>query len=371
MTQTAGTGLSLQQRLRDQIRRKGPLTFHDWMQAALYDKDEGYYCRSNRKRWGREGDYRTSPERSALFGATFARYFHKLFRDAGAPERFVIVEVGGGEGQFAASVLEVLEQQFAEFYERLIYVFDEIGEDSRLTAQTRLEPFNDRVAFTRLLDLEPIESGVVFSNELLDALPTHRVTLRNGELQEHFVTAKGEKEFEWLTATPSTPRLATYLQETGIQLIENQVAEVNLDVEDWLRLAAGKLNSGYLICIDYGAEARDLYNPTLRPDGTLRAFEQHRFAQNVLANPGGQDITATVDWTNVKRVCANLGFETLSFMKQNQFLLQAGLLDVMEERVLMMRDESEKLILRTGAREMILPQGLAESFEVLVTRRVS
>src|SRR5258708_6306665 len=91
---------SLTERLRGRIRREGAISFRDWMQAALYDERDGYYCRTDRVRWGRAGDYRTAPERSPLFAATFANYFMKSYFDLGAPNQWWIVEVGSGAGDF-------------------------------------------------------------------------------------------------------------------------------------------------------------------------------------------------------------------------------------------------------------------------------
>lgn len=93
--------VSLSDRLRERIRRDGAISFRDWMASALYDSEEGYY-RRDRERWGRAGDYRTSPERSPLFAATFARYFAELHQELGAPSVWTVIEIGAGSGEFAA-----------------------------------------------------------------------------------------------------------------------------------------------------------------------------------------------------------------------------------------------------------------------------
>src|SRR5688572_17394359 len=106
MFETISSTSTLADRLRERIQREGPMTFCDWMKAALYDEREGYYCRANSNRWGREGDYRTSPERSSLFAATFARYFARLYDEIGGPSEWAIVEAGAGDGSFAYGVLK-------------------------------------------------------------------------------------------------------------------------------------------------------------------------------------------------------------------------------------------------------------------------
>src|SRR5688572_16597434 len=101
MIETISNTSTLSERLRERIRQEGPITFRGWMNAALYDDSEGYYCRLNANPWGREGDYRTSPERSALFASTFARYFAGLHENLGRPAEWTLIEVGAGDGSFA------------------------------------------------------------------------------------------------------------------------------------------------------------------------------------------------------------------------------------------------------------------------------
>jgi SAM-dependent MidA family methyltransferase len=362
--------LPLAEALRERIRRAGPITFRDWMEAALYDEREGYYCRGDRERWGREGDYRTSAERSPLFAATLARYFAKLYEELGCPARWTIVEAGAGAGQFAEKLLATLERRFPKVFSATRYVIDEASADSRARAQTRLAGFGDRVEFKRLNALDLIERGIVFANELLDAFPAHRVTVRNGLLREFYVGLSEAGGFEWATGAPSTSRIAEYLEIAGAHLVEDQVAEINPGIEEWMEQVAAKLLSGYVVTIDYGAEALELYGAPERRLGTLRAFHQHRFVDEVLARPGEQDITTTVDWTCARRVGEKLGLEIVAFERQDQFLLSAGLLEELEYLVEATQDEAESTQLRTNAREMILPGGMATSFQVLVQRKL-
>ena len=371
MSNNSVSNLSLASRLRDRIRRGGPIPFRAWMEAALYDLQEGYYYRSERERWGRLGDYRTSPERSVLFAATFARYYAKLHQELGSPTEWTIVEVGAGEGYFAAGVLETLQRRSPKVFSATRYIIDEVSVDSQSRAEQKLARFDEQVDCKRLTELHPINPGIIFSNELFDSFPVHRATVREGQLREFYVGINGKEDFEWTIGPPSTTRLAEYFEQQGIQLAEGQIVEVNLEIEAWFRQSAGKLGNGYLISVDYGAEANELYGSTARREGTLRAFQRHQFADDVLARPGEQDITTSVDWTFVKRIGKEHGFETIEFERQDRFLLNAGLLEELERRVSEAQDESERLRLRTSAREMILPGGMAASFQVLVQKRTS
>ncbi len=361
--------LSLTDRLRERIRREGAITFYDWMNAALYDSAQGYYCTPARLKWGRAGDYRTSPERSVLFAATFARYFAKLYQELGSPASWTLIEVGAGNGQFAAGMLDTLRLRSPRTYAATTYVIDDISTDARSRAETLLAEFGERVQFSRLCQLTTLRQGVIFSNELLDAFPVHRVMMQAGELREYFVGVDADGKFEWTLAPPSQT-LSEYLTQVGVRLAEGQVAEINPGIEDWLKSVSSKLNEGYVVTVDYGDEAQELYNPSVHPEGTLRAFRQHQFVDDVLARPGEQDITSSVDWTLVQQAGARLGLEAVEFARQDRFLLDAGLLDELEIKASEAADEAEELRLRTSAREMILPNGMAGSFQVLVQEKL-
>lgn len=319
------------------------MPFRDWMKAALYDPEFGYYQRSDLKRWGREADYRTSAERSELFAATFARYFAGLYSDLGQPEQWTIVEGGAGDGTFAKRVLRALEEEYP-----------------RVFAATRYFPLEVSSG-----DFDLLDPGIYFSNELLDAFPVHRVT-SEGEL---YVTLDSSNNFTWTTGPFSTPRIAEFLREHSIQLAPNQTIEINLVIDDWLTSVAANLKRGYVITVDYGAEAAELYDPSLRPEGSLRAFSGHGFVDNVLFAPGEYDITSSVNWTQVIRTGERLGLEVMEFMPQDKFLLRTGLVDELQLRLQRSDTESEKVRLTTDAKEMILPGGMASSFQVLVQKR--
>ena len=165
---------TLAEELAERIRREGKITFHDWMNAALYHPTLGYYNRSDLKRWGREGDYRTSPERSELFAATFARYFATLYERMGQPAEFCILEIGAGNGRLAAVVLDSLQTKFPSVFTSLKYVVLEASQDASGRAAKELQRFSGRVEFVGFAELKAIESGIAFSNELLDAFAVHR-----------------------------------------------------------------------------------------------------------------------------------------------------------------------------------------------------
>src|SRR5437764_1073204 len=162
----SSTEKSLAERLREHIKRKGAISFRDWMAAALYDERAGYYRRSDLKRWGREGDYRTSPERSPLFAATFAVYFAKLYEELGAPREWTIFEAGAGEGHFAQIVLETLLRDYPKIFSATRYVIDEISENVSERASQRLNESANKVECRhRAETVTPVRHAVVIANE--------------------------------------------------------------------------------------------------------------------------------------------------------------------------------------------------------------
>ena len=310
------------------------------MEAALYDPEFGYYTRTDLKRWGREGDYRTSAERSELFAATFAHYFARLYDELGQPSQWTIIEGGPGDGTFARRIQLALENNYPRIFEATRYELSDLAADAQ-------------------------NPSLYFSNELLDAFPVHRV-VSDGEL---YVTLDANDNFTWSVGSFSTPRLSEFIDQHSIKLASGQIIEVNLAIDDWLTSIVTKLNPEFVITVDYGAEADELYDPTLRPNGTLRAFSKHKFVDDVLSAPGKYDITSSVNWTQVKATGERLGLRVVEFESQDRFLLRAGLLDVLEKGLKQIEKEADKVRLTTDAREMILPGGMASSFQVLVQKR--
>jgi SAM-dependent MidA family methyltransferase len=359
--------LSLVERLTARIRREGPISFRDWMQTALYDERDGYYCRPGRVRQGRTGDYRTAPETSPLFAATFARYFSKLFIELGSPSSLTIFEAGAGSGAFAHGVLTALQSRYPNVFSATRYLVDEISADARAQAESRLSEFADRVTFQQFCEVENApDAGILFSNELIDALPVHRVTMRKGKLRELCVDLQ-QSNFAWVDCDLD-PSVANYCQRTRLRLDEGQIAEINLAAEDFVSRAALLMKRGFVITVDYGAERNELLAAPHRRKGTLRAFHRHQLVGDVLSHPGEQDLTTTVDWTQIKEAGERAELKTLRHERLDQFLLNEGLLDELEKLTGNLSN-ADALRLRTSARDMIMPAGLAASFQVLVQKK--
>lgn len=339
------------------------------MSAALYDEREGYYCRPDRIRQGRAGDYRTAPEISPLFGGAFAHYLMKSHFDLGAPKQWTIVDVGGGRGDFARDVLSSLKQNFPDIFAATRYVIDDVSIDAQSQTLTKIAEFKDRVEFRSLNEItDALPAAIIFSNELLDAFPVHRVIGRLGTLRELYVGVNDRGEFIWAPGDLEA-RVAEYCARIQLQLAEGQIYEINLDAEQFVSRAASLIKQGLLITVDYGAPRNQLLDDPNRFSGTLRAFRRHRLGEDVFAHPGEQDLTTTVDWTQVIEAGERNGLETLRFQSLNEFLMTEGALDELMSAGNRLADNAELLNYHARARELIMPNGMAAAFQVLVQRK--
>jgi len=260
-----------------------------------------------------------------------------------------------------------------EFYPLVLdatrYLIDEVSPHARSLASARLAPFAERLEFQSLGDIqEPFNSGIIFSNELIDAFPVHRIACRGGELRELGVGLKNDG-FVW-TECDLNPAVGDYGRRFERQLVEGQIIEVNLEAEEFISRAAASLKEGFVITIDYGAAREELLDARHHYQGTLRAFRHHQPVDDVLSHPGEQDLTTTVDWTQIREAGERVGLETIRHERLDQFLLNEGLLEQLQ-RWTRELPESQALRLRTSAREMIMPHGLAASFQVLIQQKTA
>jgi SAM-dependent MidA family methyltransferase len=320
--EAVGEDEALVARIRDEIRRDGPMPFVRFMDLALYDPAGGYY-RGSEARPGRTGDFITAPEAHPIFGRAVARVLDETWRRLGEPARFVVREYGAGDGTLALAILDGLRRDGSGLERAIAY--DPVEVEPR-----RIEAIASRLADARWADIlagpatvaEPIV-GAVLGNEVLDALPVHRVRRREDALVELAVGLDGDRLIE-VEIEPTTPALAERLASEGVELVDGQTAEICLALERWVGDAAAGLARGLLLLIDYGAIAAELYDPVRRRDGTLRAYIRHRVHDDPYRHVGRQDLTAHVDVTAVERAAVAAGLEHLATLTQAEFLVGAG-----------------------------------------------
>ena len=208
-------------------------------------------------------------------------------------------------------------------------------------------------------------SGCLYSNELIDALPVHRVVMTAEGLREIYVTLK-DGEFAEEAGELSTPEIEAYLKRVAVELHPGQQAEVNLNAPKWLAAASKALQSGYILTIDYGHPAAELYTPG-RKLGTLLCYYRHQVEENPYLRLGLQDITAHVDFSTLMKCGEELGLQNVWFGEQYRFLLSAGIIEEIEEIERSAISDEEKLRLRLTLKKLIMPEGgMGETFKILI-----
>ena len=312
----------------DLIRERGPVTVAAFMELALYHPEYGYYSRAA-QRSGRAGDFFTSVDVGPLFGELLEIQLAEMAArpEFSAPNSpFEIVEAGAGNGRLSADILRAARRRHAAFYDHLRLHLVEASAAARGAQQATLDEVGDRLASSG--DALPASfEGALVANELLDALPVHQVVMTGRGLREVYVEAAGDR-LATREGPPSTPDLQAYLDRAGASLEPGWRAEINLRALDWIRDAARRLTRGFVILIDYGHLARDLYSAS-HSGGTLTTFARHRMAGPEsagveppwLAHPGEQDITAHVDFTSVRAAAEAEGLATLGLLDQTYFLM--------------------------------------------------
>jgi SAM-dependent MidA family methyltransferase len=355
----------LHQLISDEIQEKGPLTFARFMKICLYHPQYGYYS-SGRACWGREGDYYTSPTVHPIFGALLGKQMAQMWRILGAGA-FDIVEMGGGEGYLCVDILDYLQQDEGQFYSTLTYHMVEISPLMIERQRELLSPHAEKVVWHRPDQMKEVKiAGCFISNELVDALPVHRVVQEGGRLKEIFVDLDNGV-FQEILKDPSTPELEVYFQRLGITLPEGQRAEVNLEALRWLQGVAQGLKRGFVITIDYGYPAQELFSP-LRSEGTLLCYRGHRVLSDPYINLGLQDMTSHVDFTSLILWGEGWGLGLTGVVPQYRFLLAMGILEEVA-RVGEGKGEWEALNERLTLKNLILPGGMGEAFKVLIQHK--
>lgn len=303
----------------------GAIPFARFMERALYEPGLGYYER-DRRVVGKRGDFYTSVSVGPLFGELlafqFAEWLAGLTGWAEPAQRFQMVEAGAHDGRLARDILSFLAQWQPELASRLDYWIVEPSPARQAWQRETLAAFGDQVRWFGAMDDLPPVCGVILSNELLDAFPVHRLGWDAGR-QTWFEWGVGVEEnaFRWRRLADVTVRPPELPDELLALLPDGFTTEVCPAAEAWWRLAAERLVAGRLFTADYGLEAPEFFLPQ-RANGTLRAYARHRFAEDVLAEPGTQDLTAHVNFSALQSVGEDTGLTTESFASQRRFLTE-------------------------------------------------
>ena len=293
------------------------ITYKDYMEWALYHPTLGYYNRHSRK-IGKQGDFYTSSNVGEVFGRALGKLFNHLFKSYDIQPN--IIELGGGTGKIAHSVLHYLQETNSELFSRIFYTIIETSPYHQSAQQKVLSYFNNVTYVDSLEGIGNIE-GIVFSNEFFDAFPVHVIERKEGNLVEVMVSVEKGVLVE-KTKPLQNEEIASYLQHHGIIVQEGQRLEIPLSMMTYYHHLCEKIQKGFLLTIDYGYTKKE-WTEEIHRMGSLRGYSQHRLVHNILENPGKVDITSHIHWDSLKQG----SLQTLSFLPQNEFLVACGLLE--------------------------------------------
>ncbi len=336
------------------------IPFREFMQLALYAPGLGYYSAGSEK-LGAAGDFVTAPEISPLFAACLARAFAPVLEDIPAGN---LLEVGAGSGQLAAGVLQHLQQLNclpARYF--ILELSGELRARQRDTLTQACPTMLDRVVW---LDTLPNDfDGIVFANELLDAMPVNRFVFHAAGAKEMYVSWQAN-QFHWLEGEPSDKellgRIADINEQTGTLLTEGYCSEINFSAERWLHSIAQRLQRGVVLLIDYGFPRREFYHPQ-RDSGTLMCHYRHRAHGDPFVYPGLQDITAHVDFSAIATAGDRAGLQLLGYTNQANFLIGSGLTELAAQ--VNPLDTRAQLETAAQLKKLTLPHEMGELFKVI------
>jgi len=356
----------LQALIADHIRAAGgSISFSRFMELALYTPGLGYYSAGAHK-FGTGGDFVTAPELGSLFAECIAEVLAPVLRSLGEKAQFL--EIGGGSGRFAAAVLprlqtlDVLPARYAVL---------EPSADLRQRQYALWRECLPSHIFARVdwLDSPPDTEwdGVVFANEVIDALPATRFAIQHGEVMEEHVCLADEHSFRTIlrpTDSFVTTAVRQLERQLDMPLSDGFHSELLPQLPYWLQAVTGPLRRGALLFVDYGYPRREYYHPQ-RMEGTLRAFYRHQVSNDVLARVGVQDLTASVDFTALAEAGTHAGFDFAGYCTQTGFLLGNGLESRLSAHEAQVSSEAERLALRQQVRTLTLPHEMGERFQVM------
>ena len=346
----------------------GAIPFSRFMELALYAPGLGYYS-AGASKFGEAGDFVTAPELGPVFAACVAESAAPVLRQIGPGASFL--ELGGGTGAFAEVALrrlfelDALPDRYA-----ILEPSAQLRDRQRERLQQRLTP--PVLALVEWLDAPFVHdwSGVLFANEVIDALPTPRFAILHGEVYEEHVVADGGGFARTLRPADHFLGDAVRHLERGLgrRFDEGFRSEVLPQLPYWTQAVSGGLQAGAMLFVDYGYPRREYYLPERR-DGTLRAFYRHRMHADPLRWPGLQDLTASVDFTALAEAGVAAGFDFAGYCSQASFLIGNGLEANLAAAETGAADEAARYRLRQQAKRLTLPEEMGERFQAMGFQR--
>ena len=355
--------------ISSEIARNGPIPFVRFMELALYHPKFGYYmCDSvgtDHERIGWSGDFYTSSDVHPILGRAIAAQARQMDELLGCSTPFTIVEMGAGKGLLVRDLLAAIHAQQGDFASRVRYVLIERSPAMRERQRQSLAHWLSKPGLvTWVEDLGELAqqsvTGLFYSNELIDAFPVHRIQVTNGQTEELCVDYR-DGDFVSCLKPLSTSALARYLQQLNTAWPEGYRTEVNTQALDWMEQVARLMDRGFVMTIDYGHTAQDLYGPE-RKDGTFLCYFRQQTNDDPFNRIGEQDMTAHVDFSNLASAGEKQGLHVTGFTNQMSFLMGLGV----EGMIGALKPESPEF---RAAIHLLKPNGMGSTFKVLIQHK--
>lgn len=321
-TEENSTPSPLAEKIRDRIMARGPIPYREFMAAALYDAEYGYYA-GNQQRVGKDGDFITSVSIGRCFGLILAHRLERYWQEIGKPDHFQIIEPGAHDGALCCDILSEIQNTFPEFYHALTYHLIETTEKLRLAQQARLTG-GHAGKFEIHTNLDDISgaTGAIISNELIDAMPVDLIRRQENSWHLLMVDLDAEGSFCFSPSSLDNPELSNFCKNLT-NFPEDYTTEFQPCLRSFAKDAYRAMDKGLFITIDYGHHSEDYYHPD-RKEGTLQTYRAHQKSDDPLASPGEIDITAHVDFTRLVAESEAVGFHLQSLGSQASYLTHQG-----------------------------------------------
>ncbi|MDR0184028.1 class I SAM-dependent methyltransferase [Lysobacter arvi] len=341
----------------------GAIPFSRFMELALYAPGLGYYS-AGASKFGESGDFVTAPELGPVFAACVAESVAPVLQQLGPQAR--LFELGGGTGAFAEVALKrLMELDALPDRYCILEPSAQLRHRQRERLRERLVP--PLFELVEWLDgpFDDEWDGVLFANEVIDALPTPRFAIEAGEVYEEHVAVEGGELLRVLRpADAFLSNAVRHLErQLGREFEHGYRSEALPQLPYWVQAVSGGMRNGAMLFVDYGYPRGEFYLPE-RSDGTLRAFYRHRMHNDVLRWPGLQDLTASVDFTALAEAGVAAGFDFAGYCSQASFLLGNGLAGVLE-RIERIADEGERMKRTQEVKRLTLPSEMGERFQAM------
>lgn len=354
----------LEEIIKKEIKKNGPIPFSKYMEYCLYHPEKGYY-RGLMPPIGKSGDYYTSPCVHKMFGYIMARQIAEILSCIDA-KHFFVVEAGAGNGYLARDIGEYLKNKHSNLHKKLTMCIIEPHLPYRDLQLKEISPFYEKIEFISSLDDLTKFSGVFYSNELFDSMPVEILESDDDRnIKQIYVGLENDNFIE--INMQMDELVKQYLDEFDIKIPPHFRIEISPLVTEFYKKIAEKLDSGAIITIDYGYPRSELLSEQ-HNRGTLMCYYRHVALENPYIRIGKQDITAHIDFTALKEVGEKAGLITAGFVEQYYFLMSAGILKELEELSRNIdRETYEREIIKI--KNILMPSGMGEIFKVLVQTR--